>query len=147
MLKIIYEFLCRLHLSMRNIGKDQGSFLLFWEVNLFSEKMASQTQYSLVRWWQCSPKISDITRKCECLLIFFSFPEINMLRHDPPLVSLRQIVKIHKYKKLLILSQAWWLTFSQGCSGILMSSTSLLGKRGGVFSYPNLQVISWDCAK
>ena len=101
MLKIIYEFLCRLHLSMRNIGKDQGSFLLFWEVNLFSEKMASQTQYSLVRWWQCSPKISDITRKCECLLIFFSFPEIDMLMHDPPLVSLRQIVKIHKYKKVV----------------------------------------------
>ncbi len=36
------------------------------------------------------------------------------------------------------------LTFSKGCSDMLMSSTSMQGKRGGAFSYPNLLVISWD---
>ncbi len=34
------------------------------------------------------------------------------------------------------------LTFSKGCSDMLMSSTSTQGKRGGAFSYPNLLVIS-----
>ncbi len=32
----------------------------------------------------CAPQnFSDITRKCVCLLIFISYLEIEMLRHDP----------------------------------------------------------------
>ena len=49
----------------------------------FLEKKASQTQYRLLHWWLCSQKLSDITRTCVCLLILFSFLEIEMIRHDP----------------------------------------------------------------
>ena len=41
MLKIMYEFLRILHRLLTKIGEDQGSFLVFWEVNLFLEKKAA----------------------------------------------------------------------------------------------------------
>ena len=83
MLKIMYQFLRRLHRLMKNIGEDQGIFLAFWEV-YFLEKKASQTQYIDSFVGGCVPKnFSDIKRKCVCLLIFISFFEIEMLRHDP----------------------------------------------------------------
>ncbi len=49
---------------------------------IFFETKASQTQW-LLRWWLCSPKHFRHTRKCVCVLIFISFLENEMLRHDP----------------------------------------------------------------
>ena len=56
MVKIMYEFLRWLQRIMTNIGEDQGIFLVFWEVYIL-EKKTSRTQYGILCWWLCSPKL------------------------------------------------------------------------------------------